>query len=266
MDLKSFLTPGRGDFNAVLADRKNFDRLLERARNLPMPTSEREYLEQRFSLSPDYRNFDRWVLEQAKKIPVPMNARQYFNSTLADSLIVAASITPTTTKTSILTPAQALQCWPLPYGLAAPFAGQIFRFACGGLITTPATGTLIIDPYHGPGSSATVFGTDMGASAAQTVTASLASQPWFLEGYLVYRSISAVSTTSTAWLTGTFTSQGTLATAGGGWSISFGSTAAVSVDTTGLAANLFGALNIAVTFSVTGATIIAEWTSMQSLN
>jgi hypothetical protein len=217
-------------------------------------------------LTPDYRDFDRWVLEQAKKLPVPMNARQYFNSSLADSLIVPASVTPTTVKTSILTPQQALQCWPLPYGLAAPFAGQIFRFACGGILTTPATGTLIIDPYHGPGSSSTAFGTDMGASAAQTVTASLASAPWFLEGYLAYRSISAASTTSTAWLTGTFSSQGTLATAGGGWGISFGSTAAVSVDTTGLAANLYGALNIAVTFSVTGATIITEWTSMQSLN
>lgn len=266
MERMCSLAPGCKDFSAVLAGHKNFDLMLERAKKLPIPTSEREYLEQRLSLSPDYRNFDRWVQEQAKKLPVPMNARQYFASSLADSLIVPASITPTTTKTSLLTPAQALQCLPLPYALAAPFAGQVFRFALGGILTTPATGTLIIDPYHGPGSSATVFGTDMGASAAQTVTASLASQPWIIEGYLIYRSISAVSTTSTAWLTGAFLSQGTLATAGGGWGMPFGSTAAVSVDTSGLAANLFGALNIAVTFSVTGATIIVEWTSMMSLN
>jgi hypothetical protein len=215
-------------------------------------------------LSP--RALDWWALEQAKKLPTPMNNRQYFAGALADSLIVAASVTPTTVKTSLLTPAQANQCLPLPYGLAAPFAGQIFRFSLGGILTTPATGTLIVDPYHGPGSSATVFGTDMGASAAQTVTASLASQPWVLDGWLVYRSISAVSTTSTAWLTGSFRSQGTLATAGAGWTIPFGSTAAVSVDTSGLAANLFGALNFAVTFSVTGATIVTEWTAMESLN
>jgi len=194
-------------------------------------------------------------------------ARQYFNSTLADSLIVAASISPTTVKTSILTPAQANQCFPVGYGLAAPFAGQVYRFAAGGLITTPATGTLIIDPYHGPGTTATAFGTDMGASAAQTVTASLSNAPWTLEGYLVYRLISGVATSSTAWVTGTFSSQGTLATAGGGWGINFGSTAAVSVDTTGTGtAGTFGSLNIAVTFSVTGATIITEWTSMQSFN
>ena len=194
-------------------------------------------------------------------------ARQYFNSTSADSSIVAASITPTTTKTFIFTNAQANQFFPVGFGQAAPFAGQIYKFAFGGLITTPATGTLIIDPVHGNGSSTTAGGTDMGASPAQTVTASLTNIPYIVEGYLAYRSISAVSTTSTAWLTGAFHSQGTLATAGLGWVIPFGSTAAVSVDTTGTAAaGLWGALNFYVTFSVTGATISAQWTSMQSLN
>jgi hypothetical protein len=80
-------------------------------------------------------------------------ARQYFNSQLADSSIVAASITPGTTKTFLFTAARANQFFPLPAGLgvSAPFAGQIFRFAAGGLITTPATGTLIIEATHGPG-------------------------------------------------------------------------------------------------------------------
>lgn len=194
-------------------------------------------------------------------------ARQYFNGQLADSSIVAASITPTTTKTFIFTNAQANQFFPLPYGQNAPFAGQVFRFTTGGIITTPATGTLIIDPVHGNGTSTTAGGTDMGASPAQTVTASLSSIPWRMEGEIAYRTISAVATTSTAWLTGVFSSQGTLATAGGGWTIPFGSTAAVSVDTTGTgSAGTFGALNFYVTFSVTGATIVAEYSSMQSLN
>lgn len=195
-------------------------------------------------------------------------ARQYFNGSLADSLIVAASISPTTTKTFLLTPAQANQAFPLPYGVASPvFAGQIFRYSMGGIITTPATGTLIIDPVHGPGTSATAGGTDMGASPAQTVTASLSGIPWRIEGELVYRTVSAVATTSTAWLTGVFSSQGTLATAGAGWTIPFGSTAVVSVDTTGTgSAGTFGALNFYVTFSITGATIVTEYTTMQSLN
>lgn len=194
-------------------------------------------------------------------------ARQYFNSTLADSSIVAASITPTTVKTFIFTNAQANQFFPVGYGLAAPFAGQVYRFAFGGLLTTPATGTLVIDPVFGNGTSATAGGTDMGASTAQTVSTSLTSQPYMVDGYIAFRTISAVATTSTAWLTGCFHSQGLLATAGAGWTIPFGSTAAVSVDTTGTgSAGTFGALNFFVTFSITGATISAQWTSMQSLN
>jgi hypothetical protein len=196
-------------------------------------------------------------------------ARQYFNSQLADSAILAASITPGTTKTFLFTQAQANQFFPLPAGLgiSSPFAGQILRFSMGGLITTPATGTLIIDPTHGPGTSSTTGGTDMGASPAQTVTASLSNIPWRIEGELIYRTVSSASTTSTAWLTGVFMSQGTLATAGGGWVIPFGSTAAVSVDTSGLGgSDKFGALNFYFTFSVTGATISAQWTSLQSLN
>lgn len=196
-------------------------------------------------------------------------ARQYFNSQSADSLIVAASITPTTTKTGLLTLNQANQCLPIGFGQNSPFAGQIYEFSLGGIITTPATGTLIIDPIYGPGTAQSPFtgGTDMGASAAQTVTASLTNAPWRMEGNIVFRSISAVSTTSVAWLSGNFQSTGTIATAGSGWSIAFGSAAAISVDTSGLAAaGLFGALNFAVTFSVTGATIVTEWTSMKSLN
>jgi hypothetical protein len=196
-------------------------------------------------------------------------ARQYFNSQLADSAIVSSSITPSTTKTFLFTQAKANQSFPLPAGLgvSAPFAGQIFRFAMGGLITTPATGTLVIEATHGPGSSSTAGGTGMGPSAAQTVTASLSGVPWRIEGELIYRTIASSALGSTAWLTGVFMSQGTLADAGGGFVIPFGSTAAVSVDTSGLSsADLFGALNLYVTFSVTGATISVQWTSMQSLN
>lgn len=193
-------------------------------------------------------------------------ARQYFNSQLADSLIVSQSITPTTTKTFIFTQAQSAQCFPLGYGLAAPLAGQVYRFAFGGLITTPATGTLIIDPTHGPGTSTTAGGTSMGASPAQTVTASLSTKPYRVEGELVYRVISGAATTTTAWLNGTFTSQGTLATAGLGWAIPFGGVS-TSVDTTGTgSAGTFGSLNFYVTFSQTGGTITAEYTSFQSLN
>ena len=196
-------------------------------------------------------------------------ARQYFNSQLADSAIVSASITPSTTKTFLFTQAKANQFFPLPAGLgvAAPFAGQIFRFAMGGLITTPATGTLIIEATHGPGSSSTAGAQGMGPSAAQTVMASLSGAPWRIEGELIYRTVASAAAGSTAWLTGVFMGQGDPTVAGAGWTQPFGSTAAVGVDTSGLSsADLFGALNLYFTFSVTGATISAQWTSMQSLN
>lgn len=190
-------------------------------------------------------------------------ARQYFNSTSADSLIVLATTGSITSLTGIFTPAQANQAFPVGYGQATPFAGQVYRFAMGGIMTTGTTGTMVITPVFGPSTTAGVV---MGASAAQTYVASLTNVPWRLEGELVFRTISAVATTSTAWLTGSFTSQGTLATAGSALAVVFGSTAAVSVDTTGTAAaGSFGALNFGITFSVAG-TVTAEWTSMQSLN
>jgi len=143
----------------------------------------------------------------------------------------------------------------------------VYEFNFGGLITTPATGTLVIDPVFGNGATSTTGGTDMGASGAQTVTASLSNAPFLVSGFLAFRTISQVATTSTAWLTGSFESQGTLATAGGGFGIIMGSTAAVSVDTTGTGtAGTWGALNFYVTYSVTGGTIKVEWTSMRSLN
>lgn len=190
-------------------------------------------------------------------------ARQYFNATLGDSLLVAQTITPLVAETTLLTAALTSIYFPIGVGANAPSAGQVFRFALGGILTTPATGTLIITPRMG----LTTAGTSLGASAAQTTTASLASQPWRMEGELTFRSISPAATASTCWLTGQFQSQGTLATAGGGWSQIFGSTAAVTVDTSGAGTgNTFGGLSFSVTFSVTGATVITEYTSFQSLN
>lgn len=195
-------------------------------------------------------------------------ARQYFNSQLTDSLIVTASTGSITTITGIFTPAQANQAFPMGYGLAAPFAGQVYRFSAGGIMTTGTAGTIVVTPVFGPSTAqAGLTGAVvLGASAAQTYVASLTNVPWRMEGELVFRLISAVATTSTCWCSGVFTSQGTLATAGSGVDIVFGSTAAVSVDTTGTAAaGSFGALNIGITFSV-ASTVQAAYTSMQSLN
>ena len=195
-------------------------------------------------------------------------ARQYFNSTSADSLIVTASTGSITTITGIFTPAQANQAFPIGFWQAAPFAGQVYRFSAGGIMTTGTAGTIVVTPVFGPstaqaGLTAAIV---LGASAAQNYVPSLTNVPWRLEGELVFRTISAAVSSSTCWCSGTFSSQGAIATAGSAMVVAFGSTAAVTVDTLGTAAaGAFGALNFGITFSVAG-TVQAAYTSMQSLN
>jgi hypothetical protein len=197
-------------------------------------------------------------------------ARQYYNTETTDSLITTITTAPATTATSLFSPVQAQVCFPIPVGLyggLVPYAGQIYEFCFGGILTTPASGTLTVTPYFGPGTSTTAFGTIMGASASQTMTVSITNQPFRVKGNICFSLISSASTSSKAWLTGTFQSQGTLATAGSGWVIAFGSTAAISVDTTGLATTgLFGSLNFVVTATTTGSSFSVAYTSMISLN
>lgn len=196
-------------------------------------------------------------------------ARQYFNSSSADSLIVTASTGSITALTGIFTPAQANQAFPMPVGIGnQPFAGQIFRFTAGGIMTTGASGTLVVTPVFGPSTAQTALtgAVVLGASAAQTVIPSLTNVPWRLEGEIVFRTVSAAQLASTVWCSGTFSSQGAIATAGSAMVIAFGSTAAVTVDTLGTStAGSFGALNFGITFSVAG-TVQAAYTSLQSLN
>lgn len=193
--------------------------------------------------------------------------RQYFNASLADSAISAITVGPSTAKTALLTPAQALSYLPIGYGQNAPFPGQIYRCVLGGVITTPASGTLQIDPFYGNGTVTPSFGVDLGSSTAQTVIPGASTVPWRLEADLVFRSVGAQASSSTAGLWGFFMTQGVVVTAGSGWVIAFGTAGATGLDTTGTAtAGSWGAINFAVTFSVAGATIITHYTAMQSLN
>jgi L-serine deaminase len=192
-------------------------------------------------------------------------ARQYFNAQSNDSIIAQSSTGSITTITNIFAQEVAERAFPVPYGIgSSPYAGQIFKFAFGGICTTGTAGTMVITPWFGGGGTGT--GVNLGASAAQNYTVSQTNIPFIVEGYLGFRTISMTATTSTAWCTGLWTSVGAIATAGSAWVQTFGSTAAISVDTSGLAtAHTFGALNFSITFSVAG-TVSAQWTCMQSLN
>lgn len=191
-------------------------------------------------------------------------ARQYFTGPLADSLIVPiTAVSPGTTATSLFSLTQSTKYLPLPFGQNAPSPGSIFRMAFGGLCTTvPGTNTFTV--AHGPGSSSTAFGTALAASSALTTVAATAGN-WTVEGILVYRTISEVASSSTAWFSGKIIingpSSGTVTPVIG----LIQSTGAVTVDTTG-AANVSGSINMSVLESVTASTWTPEWTLMEQVN
>jgi hypothetical protein len=192
--------------------------------------------------------------------------RQYFRAPLADALIVPqAAVSPGTTATFLLTQSQANKYLPLPTGQNAPGTGSIFKVSLGGLVTSVA-GTFIITPFHGPGTSTTAGGTSLGASETLTGIA-FTSGFFLLDGHLIYRSISEVATTSTCWFTGRMHLGGPAANTNAALTFLMGSTAAVSVDTTGTgSAGTFGALNFMVTPGTTGSSWTTEFAYIEQLN
>lgn len=117
-----------------------------------------------------------------------------------------------------------------------PKAGKIYSIKAGGILSTGASGTLILIPQYG-----VLGGTTLGTSITATVPVSLTAVPWKLEFDLVFRTIGAAGANSTCIGTGTFTSAGTAATAGSAFVLAFGGTSA-AVDAT---------INSGITFSKT---------------
>ena len=199
-------------------------------------------------------------------------ARQYFNSLLSDSLITPiGAVSPGTTATFLLsntaagTSGQAAKFLPLPYGQNAPSPGQVFRMCIGGLFTSVA-GTFIFNVFHGTGASATTGGTALGASP--TVTSLAYTAGFFrIEGDLIYRAISEVATSSTCWFDGVITLSPPAGNTNPGLVCHCGSSAAVTVDTTGVGtAGTYGALNVFVTPGTTGSSFTPEYAYIFSLN
>jgi hypothetical protein len=123
--------------------------------------------------------------------------------------------------------------WPAalytPIFAGDPKVGKIYSVKAGGIITmSVATCSMIITPKYGTG------GVALGAGPAQLLPV-MTNIPWFLQAELVFRTIGAAGANSTAVLSGVMSMQGTIATAGAGTNVVFGSTASVSVDATILA-------------------------------
>lgn len=135
-----------------------------------------------------------------------------------------------------------------------PKAGKIYRVSAGGILSTGASGTLILIPQYG-----VLGGTTLGTSITATVPINLTAVPWKLEFELVFRTIGAAGANSTCIGTGTFISAGIAATAGSAFVLAMGGTSA-TVDAT-----VNSGITISKTLSVAGS-ITTMYAVIHSLN
>jgi len=166
-------------------------------------------------------------------------ARQYFQEgPYIDTLV--ASGTPLTS-----TSAEALWIGATftPIYANDPKAGKVFCVRAGGIMSTGASGTMIIIPQYG-----VLGGTTMGTSQTVTMPINMTAVAWYLQFDFVYRIIGAAGANSTAIGTGFFvTAPFTSAPAAGiSCVIPFGGTSA-AVDAT-----INSGITISKTLSVAG--------------
>ncbi len=135
-----------------------------------------------------------------------------------------------------------------------PKAGKIYKVTAGGILSTGASGTLILLPQYG-----VLGGTTLGTSVTQTVVVSLTAVPWYLEFTLVFRTIGAAGANSTCIGTGFFSCAGAAATAGSAFQLAFGGTSA-AVDAT-----INSGITISKTLSVAGS-VTTQYAFIQALN
>lgn len=139
-------------------------------------------------------------------------------------------IDPPVTAPSAYTTTTIAPMWPAitwtPIFANDPKAGKIYCVRAGGIITMSVnTCSLLITPRY---AAANIV---LGAGPAQVLPI-MTNIPWYMQAELVFRSIGAAGANSACVLSGVMSIQGTLATAGSGSNIVFGSTASVNVDAT----------------------------------
>lgn len=124
-----------------------------------------------------------------------------------------------------------------------PKAGKIYTIKAGGIMSTGASGTLILIPQYGA-----LGGTTLGTSQTITVPINMSAVAWRLEFDLAFRVIGAAGANSTCIGTGIFTTAGFTSAPAAGVSCSFpfGGTSA-SVDAT-----INSGITISKTLSVAG--------------
>jgi hypothetical protein len=181
-------------------------------------------------------------------------SRQYFSEVVIDPPTANLAAITTTALTSMWS---VPQFTPIHAFDAYRGVGKIYRLTAGGIWSTSASAsTATISPFFGP----TTAGVALGASGAQTLTASLPSTPWTLQFWLVVRAIGAPGANSTVVGTGVFNGAGLVATAASNNTILFGgapATVDLSIET---------GICIGWTFGTNAGSITPQYAFIQSLN
>lgn len=161
-------------------------------------------------------------------------ARQYFqDGPYIDTLVSTPSALVSTSAEALWIGAQYT-----PIFANDPKAGKIYTIKAGGILSTGASGTLILIPQYG-----VLGGTTLGTSQTITVPINMANVAWRLEMDIIFRTIGAAGANSSCIGTGVFTTAPFTSAPAAGLScvIPFGGTSA-AVDAT---------INSAITFSKT---------------
>lgn len=179
-------------------------------------------------------------------------ARQYFS----DGPYVDTHVASGTALVSTAAEALWIGATFTPIFANDPKAGKIYVIEAGGILSTGASGTLILIPQYG-----VLGGTTLGTSQTVTVPINMTAVAWYLRFILVFRTIGAAGANSTCIGTGTFTTAPFTSAPAAGIScvIPFGGTSA-SVDAT-----INSGITISKTLSVAGS-MTTQYAFIRSLN
>lgn len=177
-------------------------------------------------------------------------ARQYLQDTGIPEPAITDPLAANTATTETLIVSDSRRYFVIPAYDARP--GKQYIFESGGLITTGASGTLIINARIHTTTSATL-GNTLGGSITQTTPVSSLSGTWYLRLKLTVLTTVDPGGNSTIKGVGYFTSGGVAATANSGMQIMFGGTSA-NFDY-----SVLNTINLTKTLSVAG-----SWTTTEA--
>jgi hypothetical protein len=165
----------------------------------------------------------RQLFQEGPYLDPPVANLGPFTSTGAEALWIAASYTPIFSND--------------------PKAGKIYCVRAGGILSTGASGTLILLPQYGA-----LGGTTLGTSQTVTMPINMANVAWYLQFDLIFRTIGAAGANSTCIGTGFLATAPFASAPAAGLScvIPFGGTSA-TVDAT-----INSGITISKTLSVAG--------------